>query len=126
MEGSVVLEEELAVVELEITQDRLELSELETELEIVSEVEQGPPGPQGLKGDQGDVGPPGVGGTVSRDFAIPSDTWEWVHNRGAIPEVIVLDTIGRRGEPWLIEYPDLNTVIIRHASPLSGKAILNF
>lgn len=95
------------------------------EVQIVTELVPGPPGVKGDKGDKGDEGPPGVGSTVRQDFAI-SAVWTWVHGRGSIPEVTVLDTNGLPGEPWLKEFPDLNTVVVRHANPMAGSVILNF
>lgn len=95
------------------------------DVQIVTELIPGPKGEKGDQGEQGEEGPPGVGSTIRQDFAL-AETWTWVHGRGSIPEVTVLDTQGRPGEPWLKEFPDLNTVVIRHVNPMAGSVILNF
>jgi hypothetical protein len=83
-------------------------------------------GADGPAGPAGPAGPPGSGASEEFDFPTPDDEWEIEHNRNTYPNVLVLDTLDRPGHPFDIEYPDLNTVIIKHEPPMAGKAILNY
>lgn len=54
----------------------------------------------------------------------PSDTWTIVHTLGKHPSVSVVDSANRKIEGE-VEYPDVNTVVVRFLGAFSGKAYLN-
>ena len=60
----------------------------------------------------------------SHDQASASTEWTITHNLSKYPSVEVIDSGGNKvyGD---VEYPDLDTVIVRFSVPFSGSAALN-
>ena len=80
------------------------------------------PGPQGAPGPQGQ---PGVGGTPVQEFlfSTPAATWTVSHGFGSHPIVAVLDdTLAEMTAS--VEWPDLNTVVVTHATPTTGRVLV--
>lgn len=77
------------------------------------------PGPRGATGPEG---PAGAGSEWP--FASPVATWTVRHNLGRHPLVQVLDTTGAQFDAD-VEYADVNTVVITHAQPVAGSALLS-
>lgn len=70
--------------------------------------------------------PPGGGGSSLRHDYVqeaPLATWPIVHNFGRDPEVTLIDSAGNRYLTDL-SYPDVNTVVVTHGEPTTGRAIL--
>lgn len=98
----------------------------------IDDVPSGPRGETGQQGPQGPQGPPGPAGLADPDTvayrhvqSLPSDEWIIDHGRGWYPGgVVVLDSAGSQWEGDL-EYPSIDTLIIRFSASFSGVAILS-
>lgn len=75
-----------------------------------------------IVGPRGPIGPPGGSG-FSYVQTTPAASWPVVHNLGRHPYA-VLCTIGGSEVIADIDFPDLNTIVITHASPVSGRVDL--
>lgn len=92
----------------------------------------GPKGDKGDKGDEGETGqtgstgPQGPSGGVPYHYvqADPANDVTIMHNLGAIPNVIVIDSAGTEVEGE-IQYIDLNTVRLIFTGPFSFDAYLS-
>jgi hypothetical protein len=80
---------------------------------------QGPQGTQGIKGDKGDIG-----GVYSHNQTAVASVWTINHNLGFNPAVSVVDSAGTsvEAETW---YTNINTLEVRFANGISGKAYLS-
>lgn len=100
----------------------------------------GIPGPQGLPGEDGELPldetghipltllPPNLVDLLHRtgfDYtqSVPASVWTIVHGLGGYPTVMVFDAIGLVGAE--VQYPDSDTVVVRHSTPTSGTAHLS-
>lgn len=68
---------------------------------------------------------PPTGSAFRHVQAEPSDTWVIRHGMGQYPNVVVVDTAGRRIYPGGERYPDENTLILGFGVPLAGTADLD-
>jgi len=75
-----------------------------------------------IVGPRGPIGPPGGSGFTYVQTT-PAASWPVVHNLGRHP-YSVLVTIGSSEVIADIDFPDLNTIVITHASPVSGRVDL--
>lgn len=85
----------------------------------------GPPGPIGDPGPPGPVGPPGpTGGNYMHTQSVPASEWVINHNLGFIPNITVLDTLGRIviGE---VTHPTVAQAVLTFSAAFSGKAYLS-
>lgn len=83
---------------------------------------QGEQGIQGVKGDKGDDGNSASDYVYTQIDA--SASWMVAHNQNRYPQVTVLNHLNVRIEPD-VSYVDENIVLIEHATPTVGKAILS-
>lgn len=77
------------------------------------------------KGDEGPEGPTGgTGGSFAYEQITPSATWTIDHNLGYIPNVTVIDGLGREvmGD---IAHPTLNQTVLTFSAMFSGDAYLS-
>jgi hypothetical protein len=86
----------------------------DSEIQILTVGEQGPPGAQGASGD------------LNFLFvqSIPSATWTINHGLGKYPSVTVIDSAGQFVE-GNIQYTSLNQVILTFSGAFSGEASCN-
>lgn len=65
----------------------------------------------------------GVASYHEYTFTTPAATWTVTHSLGLHPVVQLLDAAGNQFEAD-VAYPDLNTVVITHAAPLTGSVLI--
>lgn len=88
--------------------------------------EDGPPGPQGEDGPPGPQGPPGETQVISylHDQITPAADWNVTHDLGFYPNVTVVDSANTAVE-GIVEYVDVNSLIIHFTASFGGKAFLS-
>lgn len=97
---------------------------------VIITAAQGPQGIQGPKGDKGDKGDTGSIGPIGTDMhyvhiqAIPSATWNILHNLNKRPSVAVVDSSGSLVEGE-VEYIDGLSLVVYFSAGFSGTAYLN-
>lgn len=72
----------------------------------------------------GAQGPPGPVGGAPFEYVqtAPAATWTVTHDLGHFPVAAVLDSTGAALVADIV-YPDVNTAVIVHSAPASGRAV---
>lgn len=71
-----------------------------------------------------DDGWDGINSNYIHEQLVPEDIWSIIHNMNKFPSVVITDDLGFSME-GLIEYVDLDTIIIHFNSDVTGTAVLN-
>lgn len=110
---------------VEVTVDRTDAAPIVVEVALPTPVEvvvgdkAGPRGPQGAPGPRGPAGSDPTVYTYTN-----AATWTVAHNLGRIPQVQLVDDLSAQFDAD-VEFPDLNTAVVTHASPKSGSVLVS-